>query len=464
MSDVRDLRPLPIFEGLSDQQIGELVAEGDEVEFAVGEELFVEGEPAETWWVLLSGRIDLVRHVGREETQVGTMDVPGRWAGGFRAWDEHGVYLASGRGSVAGRVLRIPAEVLRERTGEWFPLGGHLIEGVFRTARRIEGEVRQREALVALGTLAAGLMHEINNPAAAATRGLVGLENACDTMLSSLRGLASGSITAEQFVALDTLRSEIDGQASSSEALAAADREDALSAWMASHGVERSWQLAPPLAAGGVDVAWCDLAADVLDEASLETGLAWVASTLTTWTLLEEVRESMRRISDLVGAAKSYSQLDRASMQETDVAEGLESTLVMLAYRTPPGVTVVRDYLDWLPRIEASAGELNQVWTNLITNALDAIGEAGTLRVTARPDGDGVLVEVADTGPGMPREVLVHAFEPFYTTKGVGKGTGLGLDISRRIVVDRHTGKIDIESQPGATVVRVRLPARPKDG
>ena len=183
-----------------------------------------------------------------------------------------------------------------------------------------------------------------------------------------------------------------------------------------------------------------------------------MASTVSAATLLVEVKESTRRISELVAAVKTYSQLDRASMQQTDVAEGLESTLVMLEHRIPEGVTVVRDYAAGLPRIDAAAGELNQVWTNLIDNAVDAMEGEGTLRVSTRSDGDSVVVEIADTGTGMTNDVRDHAFEPFFTTKGVGKGTGLGLDISRRIVVDRHRGDITIEAQPGETVLRVRLP------
>ena len=459
--DLDDLRPIGLFDGMADDQLQALVALGTEVKFLPGEELFHEGEPADFWWVLVDGRIDLVRRVGREETRLGAMDAPGRWAGGFRAWDEHGVYLATGRASVAGRVLRVPATALREWSSAWFPFGAHLIEGLFRTARNFESMTRQREALVALGTLAAGLAHEINNPAAAATRAVDALGDASETLLSSLARLAERSISADQFVALDALRREIEPSPDAVDPMAIADREEDLSTWLSDRGVERDWAIAPPLAAAGVDVAWCERAFEVLPGGALEPGLQWVASTLSVATLLAEVKESTRRISDLVAAVKSYSQLDRASMQQTDVAEGLESTLVMLAHRIPHGVTVVRDYGDDVPRIEAIAGELNQVWTNLIDNAVDAMAGEGTLRVSTRADGNGVVVEIGDTGAGMSHEALDHAFEPFFTTKGVGKGTGLGLDISRRIVVDRHHGEIAIDQQPGETVLRVRLPRRP---
>jgi signal transduction histidine kinase len=456
---IEDLRAIALFDGLSNDQLLELVAIGEELHFNPGEELFREAQPADFWWVLLEGTISLVRRAGHEETVLGAMDSPGQWAGGFRAWDPNGVYLATGRGAARGRVLRVPAELLRDRAIAWFPFGVHLIRGLFNTVRNIENVARQREALVALGTLAAGLAHEMNNPASAATRAVDALEETCEVLLSSLRRLADGSISTAQFAALDSLRREIEPRSVSMEPLAVADREDALSDWLVGHGVERDWLIAPPLAAAGLDIAWCERAAALLDGAPLEGALEWVASSLSTATLLSEVKESTRRISDLVTAVRSYSQLDRASVQQMDLTEGIESTLVMLAHKLR-GVTVVRDYSDDVPRIEAIAGELNQVWTNLIDNAVDAMQGTGTLRVSTGINENGVVVEIGDTGPGMPKEVQARAFEPFYTTKDVGKGTGLGLDISRRIIVDRHGGDITIESRPDGTVLRVRLPLR----
>src|SRR5580693_9670749 len=193
-----ELRALSLFYGLADDQLAELAEGSTEIRIEPGAELFREGEHADFWWVLIEGAIDLVRHIGREDTMVGRMDVPGRWAGGFRAWDEHGVYLATGRGATTGRVLRVPAELLRDRFNAWFPFGRHLIEGLYRTARSIESTARQRESLITLGTLSAGLAHEINNPAAAATRAVDALEAACQTLLSSLGRLAEGEISARQ--------------------------------------------------------------------------------------------------------------------------------------------------------------------------------------------------------------------------------------------------------------------------
>jgi signal transduction histidine kinase len=262
-------------------------------------------------------------------------------------------------------------------------------------------------------------------------------------------------ISPEQLAALDALRSEL--KPSALDPLARADLEQALSTWLERHGVTQAWIMAPQLVAAGVDLAWCARAADALKGPALQPGLEWVASTFAVTALLSEVKESTRRISELVAAVRSYTQMDRASMQHLDVTEGLDSTLAMLGHRLR-GVTVVRDYGTDVPMIDAYAGELNQVWTNLIDNAVDAMEGSGMLRVATRVDGGKVVIEVGDTGPGMPPQVVARAFDAFYTTKEVGKGTGLGLDIARRIVVERHGGKISIDSGPPETTLRVELP------
>lgn len=453
---VEELRRLGLFDGTDDEQLAELYAAGTEIVFAPGDLLFVENQHADFWWVLEEGSIELIRHVRGAQTRLGMMSVPGQWSGGFRAWDEHGVYLASGQAATAGRILRVPSAQLRTIWASRFPLGLFLTEGVSRSARNFENMARQKEALVALGTLAAGLAHELNNPAAAATRAVDALAEACEDMLSALRGLTAASIDADQFGRLDELRREIDPKPGPRDALAVSDREEELTGWLAGRGVPRDWEIGAALAAADVDVSWCERVNTIVGDGRLGPGLEWVTSMVTVDGLLGEVKESTRRISDLVGAVKSYSQLDRAAVQQIDLAEGLDSTLTVLAHRIPPTITVLRDYGD-LPRIEARAGELNQVWTNLIGNALDAMGEQGTLRVATRKDGHSVVVEIGDTGPGMSAETKEHAFDPFYTTKGVGEGTGLGLDIARRIV-ERHNGDITIDLRPGETVLRVVLP------
>ena len=461
--DLDELRRIPLFDGTDDAQLAELLSASAQVAFAPGDVLFQENHAAEHWWVLLDGSIDLLRHVGEEEALLGTMDVPGRWAGGFRAWDEHGAYLATGRAANAGRILRVPAEELRRLWTARLPLGLYLIEGVSRSARNYESMARQKESLAALGTLAAGLAHELNNPAAAAARAVDALALEHEETLSALRRLAAAGATAAQFTRMDQLREDLGSRPALDDPMDLADRAEGVTDWLSRHGVGRPWALAPVLVRAGADLEWCDRVAEAMGEAALAPGLEWVASTLSGAAQLSQVKESARRISELVAAVKSYSQLDRASMQQTDVAEGLESTLVMFSHRMPAAVTVVRDFDASVPRIEARAAELNQVWTNLIDNALDAMGGQGTLRVSTRAGRDAVIVEIGDTGAGMSAETEAHAFDPFFTTKGVGQGTGLGLDISRRIV-NRHGGDISVDTAPGETILRVRLPDGPRRG
>ncbi|WP_426246293.1 sensor histidine kinase [Nocardioides sp. LHG3406-4] len=455
---VEDLRPIDLFDGLTDDQVAALVDGGEEVAIVPGADLFREGAPADHWWVLVDGTLDLLRQRGREEVVVAQMDVPGRWAGGFRAWDPSGVYLATARGRTPGRVLRVPAETLRDLAAAWSPFGGHLIDGLFHTARSIESTARQHSALVTLGTLAAGLAHEINNPASAAARAVDGLVDAKETVLSSLRLLADRGITAAQFTALDELRLAHDPLPADTSALLRSDREQALGAWLDGHGIAKSWEIASAVVAAGLDTEWCDRVADAVPPAALEAALDWLAGQFTVAALLTETKEATRRISELVAAVRSYSQVDRASKQNVDLTEGLESTLVVLGHKLRGGVTVERDYGPDVPPVAAYPGELNQVWTNLMDNAVDAMAGVGRLRIGTLVDDDHVVVEIEDTGAGMPPEVAARAFEAFYTTKDVGAGTGLGLDIARRIVVERHRGDIDIDSVPGRTVIRVRLP------
>ena len=461
--DLELLRPIGLFAGLSDEQLSELVSAAEEVPIVTGTDVFVEGEHADVWWVLVDGALDLVRHIGREDVVVGRMDVPGRWAGGFLAWDAAGVYLATGRGAVPGRLLGVPAAALREFVQRWFPLGAHLVQGLYGTARSIEATARQRDALVTLGTLAAGLAHELNNPAAAASRSVAALEDATRSLGSSLVSLAEGDLTAQQFIGLDRLRTQLQSTSAPTDPIDLSDREDELSDWLADHGMDDGWAMAGVLAAAGASAAWLESAERLLGGRALQPGLQWVADSMTREALFAELTEAIGRISGLVGAVRNYTQMDRSSVQVVDVTEGIESTLLVLGHRLrDESVTVERDYDSQAPHVEAMVGELNQVWTNLLVNAVDAMEGVGTatLRLRTRADGDWVVVDVEDNGAGMPPEVAARAFDPFFTTKEVGKGTGLGLDIARRIVVDRHGGRLDIDSAPGRTVMQVRLPVR----
>jgi signal transduction histidine kinase len=241
-------------------------------------------------------------------------------------------------------------------------------------------------------------------------------------------------------------------------AMAASDAEDELADWLDDQRVTAGWDLAPTLVAAGLDVAWLEQVREVVGPQDLESAVRWLSYTLDTEQLMAEIDDAVTRISTLVGAAKQYSQLDRAPHQVVDVHDLLDATLVMFKAKVPAGVRVVREYDRGLPPLPAYAAELNQVWTNLIDNALSAMGATGTLTLRTSRAGDLLAVEVADTGPGIPEAVRPRIFEPFFTTKAVGEGTGLGLDISYRIVVNKHHGDIRVDSVPGATVFRVLLP------
>ncbi len=248
------------------------------------------------------------------------------------------------------------------------------------------------------------------------------------------------------------------GKAPDLTPIEAADREDELGEWFTEHGIADGWDLAPTFVAAGLDVAWLDRVAADAGDGLLESTVRWLNYTVETELLMSEIAESTTRISTLVGAAKQYSQIDRAPFTRVDLRMLLKSTLVMLARRLGDGVTVVKDFDPALPEVAAYAAELNQVWTNLIDNAVAAMGGTGTLTVRTRRDGSNAVVEIRDSGPGIPAEVQNRIFEPFFTTKPVGEGTGLGLDISRRIVVNKHGGDLWVESVPGDTAFVVRLP------
>jgi signal transduction histidine kinase len=458
-----DLTEVALFDGLTPAQLDELVAGAEELEIEPGTVYFAEGEPAAYWWVLIEGALDLSRHVGREDVVVGRMDVPGRWAGGMQAWDPNGTYLATGRGAVPGRVLRVASPVLRERITAWFPLGMHLISGLYGTARSIESNARQRDSLVTLGTLAAGLAHELNNPAAAATRSVKAMEDTCAGLVQSLVGLGQVQLSAEEAAALAGLRTELLDRPLVPGGLGLADLEEEVGERLDDLGVDDAWNLAAVLATRGADAEWVDKAVSLLPARALSPALAWVSGMVNMAAVLAEVGDATHRISELVSSVRSYTQMDRASAQRLRVTEGIDSTLVMLAHKAR-GIDVVKEYAADLPDIEGLPGELNQVWTNLLDNALDAVRDrdGGRVLIRVSADADAVLVEVRDTGPGMPPEVAARAFDAFFTTKEVGSGTGLGLDIARRIVVERHSGAIDIDRDtsvdPAETVLRVRLP------
>lgn len=456
-----ELAAAPVTSGLSDGQRAEMIAAGEEVSFPPGAVPFREGTPAEDLWILLAGEVELSRRLGADTVVIATMASPGQWAGGFQAWGEDSDaigYRATGTALTDARFFRLPSLELARLMEAWFPFGKHMATGIFQTVRSIDALVRQRGSLIALGTMAAGLAHELNNPAAAARRAVDSLRTAGDRMVDALLTMAGEEITADQYRALEVVRIEsterVDAPAGP---LARARQEDDVATFLASKGVGDPWRLAPVLVAAGFHVDALGEVEDALGAPALDGAVRWIASTSEARQLLDELADTTERISNLVGAVRSFSQLDRASVQRVDVRDGLETTLSMLAHKLR-GITVERRFAPEVPEVEVNPGELNQVWTNLIDNAVDAMDGAGELVLTTRVDGGMVRVDIGDTGHGIPPEVRDRVFEPFFTTKDVGKGTGLGLDISRRIVVEHHHGSIDVTSSDAGTTVTVSLP------
>ena len=322
-----------------------------------------------------------------------------------------------------------------------------------------ERVARYLEKMAALGKLSAGLAHELNNPAAAAQRAAAQMRQQLEEIEELAVRLGQRGLGETGWARLQTAR--YGGQAARAivelSPLDRADREEAVAAWLGAHGVGDAWQIAPGLVAAGMDEGELNALANDLPPAAIADALAWVSQSRTTDELVETIASSARSISDLVGAVKEYSYMDRAPEQEVDIHDGIESTLRILGHKLKDGTRLVRDFDRSLPRIVVLAGELNQVWTNLIDNAIDAAGPEGEVRIRTFRDGHRIVVEVGDDGPGIPPELQSRIFDPFFTTKEVGKGTGLGLDVARRIVVERSGGEIDVRSEPGDTRFRVRL-------
>jgi signal transduction histidine kinase len=326
---------------------------------------------------------------------------------------------------------------------------------------RITAIEQNRERLASLGTMAAGLAHELNNPAAAAKRSSAELGEALEVLTSAVANFVEAGVSREAAGQLvDLQREALTHAAAGSEldALDAADAEEELAERLEDYGVVDAYRLAEPLATAQVDGDWLDRVEAIAGPATGAV-IVWVAASLNARSLTVELADSTDRISDLVKAVKTYAYMDRGELVEVDVHEGLQTTLKVLGHKLKhTEIEVVRDYDRELPKVMVRGAELNQVWTNLLDNAICALGEKGTITVRTRRDGECLEVDVADDGPGIPPENLDRIFEPFFTTKPVGSGTGLGLDTSRRIVVDRHDGSIRVRSQPGETVFTVRLP------
>jgi signal transduction histidine kinase len=462
--DVDELRTLFLFEKLTDEQLEWLCARGQVEVFEPGV-VVQEGEPAICFYVLLEGTIALSRRVGGEDVETTRTDQRGAYAGAWSAFlDDESTknYNATLRAITPARFFTLGAGDFTLLMQQWFPMALHLLEGVFYGTQNTQRVVGQRERLLALGSLSAGLTHELNNPAAAAGRATSALRERVAGMRHKLAVIAGGAWDRSQLETLIGVQERAVEQVAKAPeltALEASDREDALADWFDDHLLVGAYELAPTFVQAGLDVGWLEQVLALVGDDMLEGAVRWLNYTLETELLMNEIEDSTTRISTLVTAAKQYSQMDRAPHQVLDVHELIDSTLVMLS-RKLGDVRVVKDYDRSLPDIPVYGAELNQVWTNLIDNALQSMGGAGTLTIrTGRVD-DRAQIEIGDTGPGIPDDIVNRIFEPFFTTKPVGEGTGLGLDISWRIVVNKHHGDLSVESVPGDTRFRVRLPLR----
>jgi len=459
------LRTLFLFEALAPEQL-DWVAERSRVElFPAGGLVYTEGEPAACFYVLLSGTISMSRRVAGDEIETVRSSQRGAYAGATASFTDpppgsQHRYPTSLRTVTDAALMALPAEEFAPQLRRWFPMAMHLIEGMLIAQRTSQVVIGQREKLLSLGALTAGLTHELNNPAAAAVRATSSLRDRIAGMRGKLALLAKKNIDADALKRLVDLQEDAVKRVADAPVLSpldTSDREDDMGTWLEDHDVEGAWELAPVFVAAGLTPDWMQQLPSVTGGDDLAGSVRWLAYSVETEMLMTEIEEATRRISDLVTAAKNYSHMDRAGHEWVDVHEGLKGTLVMLTYRLR-GITVVKEFDRTLPKVLAYPGELNQVWTNIIDNAAAAMDGSGTLTVRTSRDGDVLLVEIADTGPGIPPQLQQRIFEPFFTTKGVGEGTGLGLDISWRIVVNRHGGDIRVTSRPGDTRFQVRLP------
>jgi signal transduction histidine kinase len=457
-----ELRGSFLFEALTDEQLDWLVDHGTVETHEPGVVVYSQDEPAQFFYVLLEGEIQLVKRLDGAEVVLTTADQPGAYAGATRAFisassDES--YAASLRTGTRARLFKMRGEDFATMLRTWFPMAVHLLDGMFLGLTNTEAIVGQRDKLIALGALSAGLAHELNNPAAAEVRAAETLSGRLQDGRRSMVKLAPNLTKDELADLLGLLAEAIERgrTAPRRSSIETGDLEDALADRLASAGVDDAWELAPVFASAGLDEAWLDRVV-ARTGASAPYAVQWLATALDIEGLVDEIRTSAGRISQLVAAMKDYSHVDKGPLEDVDVHETIDKSLVLLSHKLKRGVKVVREYSPAVPRVSGRAGELKQVWTNIIDNAIDAMDGNGTLTIRTSRDGDCVAIEIGDTGAGMSPDVQRRIFEPFFTTKDVGQGTGLGLDISYRIVTRRHHGDIRVTSSPGDTRFTVMLP------
>ncbi|GAB7547912.1 ATP-binding protein [Cupriavidus sp. CuC1] len=462
MIGLADLRRLPFLADISEERLAWLCANLVEVTMKEGEVLVRQGEYRPVFSLVLAGEVAAMIRSGGQQIPTNRFVAPSFFGGAslLSGAPAPGTLVAV----CDGRLGELAAPAFRELLAACEPFSRLIFRHTIDRLNLLESTARNREKLAALGTLAAGLAHELNNPAAALARTADCTLAALGVLKDAAVELSHCAIPPETLNALDALseRRPPGGAAQSAGALQRSEAEDALANWLAEHGVQRPWLMAPCLVKMGIAREDLAPAAASLTAGQFTAGMHWLVATMDLRALMEDTRLGAARISEIVRAMKSYSYMDRAPQQEVDLRVGIEDTLTILHHKLKQGVSVRLDFDRELPHVVAYGSELNQVWTNLIDNAIDAMQGTGEIVVRTRRELDFAVVEITDNGPGIAPDVMPHLFEPFFTTKPQGQGTGLGLDISYQTVVNRHGGAIHVKSRPGETTFQVRLPLMPR--
>ncbi len=455
------LRQLPLFAELTDADLTLLEAASRESRLTAGQVLMQEGSPGGSLYVIIEGEFEITKRTGP-----GDLVIAVRGAGeviGEMSLLDRSPRTASVRSLGASRVLEIDQAAFRHLVESSPAATLSILHTITSRLRHTESMLRQSETLAALGTLAAGLAHELNNPAAALKRSAAQVRQLLPRWQESHAQLHAAGIDEETFPEISALTAATEPPPVD-DPIARSDRETDLQTWLEGAGVPQAWEVAPSLVATGMTKDRLVQETRRVPPTALPAALAWIASSRSLASLLREVSLSAERISDIVGAVRSYSFLDQAPVQPVDVVRGIEDTLVILRSKLEPGIAIHRAFADDLPRIEAQGGELNQVWTNLIANAAEAMEGRGDLWLSAQLEGERLQVEICDSGPGIPDSIQGRIFEPFFTTKAPGQGTGLGLHLTYNIVTLHHRGQMAVESHPGRTCFRVLLPLHMERG
>ena len=457
MATLDELRRIPLLADLSEEDLERLYGMARTISIQPGELLFEEGSSGDALYAILDGELEITKHRDGKDVVLAARR-EGEFIGEMSLL-EQAPRSASVRALRESRLLEI-SQAAFETLLSCSP-SAHLtiLHTVTSRLRSTESMLVQSEKMAALGTLAAGLAHELNNPAAAIRRSAAQLRDA----LSEWEQLATELADPSRIPLAEALQDETAKRTAESapyDPLFLSDQESYLQEWLENRGLEQAWEIAPMLVSSGWDRNGLERLAARFSGPQLSVVVRWLAARSSVYALLEEVGTSAGAISEIVKAVKTYSYLDQAPIQEVDLRESLENTLVILRSKLKAGISITREYADDVPRIEAYGSELNQVWTNIIDNAIDAMQGQGELRLRTYSLDDDAAVEITDNGPGIPPETRSRIFEPFFTTRAPGVGTGLGLHIAYNIVVHKHRGQIQVTSRPGQTCFRVVLPVR----